>query len=480
MQFKDILKTVKIYLCIIVLCFSLQGCIETPEDAMDSYEYQGPEGYAEMMVNSGDVYPILETVFRDSIITKIVNELPFERIAGISKIIKDHGTFNEFIKATPTEKITEAIHRLSPIECANLYQSYHTSYPVLTKIYGDYLPEKFKRTKFDEAIKTYDILSKTPLSKNLPKTTFKEETILDKFKKFNPIEGAKFYLKYRNYILNVDTVYTNYVLPVIINAPYPVLKEIFPILNKTEHKMLLENCLNEAKEDYIFEIKEEIDLCKNRAIEALDRIIIPSIELELDSIANKESDKITNKFIGGFLNIRKLALTFGRDEKKFKKIWDNETHGEKYDECIDKHIQKFLNEIFLYQRDVYMTYTKKDRKKIVYEFYSQPISINYPKDTKLIQSYIESNKFGYLKSIGEWLPYIGDAIFIYDTIAEEISQDNDGVEKLEDKDAFRLFCKYLILGQISDSYYENFRNKTIEIINLSYNRLHTDIINQIK
>ena len=104
--------------------------------------------------------------------------------------------------------------------------------------------------------------------------------------------------------------------------------------------------------------------------------------------------------------------------------------------------------------------------------------IQYPKDSRLIQDYIKSNKFGYIKSIAEWLPYIGDAIMIND--GYEMLTDKDIKKgKLEDKEAFKLFCKCLIVGQIDENYFDHIRAEAIKVIDHSYNNLYSDISKKI-
>ena len=457
----------------------LVGCVETPEDAMDQYRYWGLEGYIDDMVAYSETSPIYTQVFNDSIFPKIMNELSFDELAKISDKVKNHSTYKNFQEVDiPADRIEKSFNNKNPLDACKFYQKYQITFKGLNEIYRSKILVRDKdNASFSEIIEMNNILSSTPLKNKLTQFQYSDELILDYFKLWTPEEGAKKLIAYHNMFPAMDTVYRQKILPVIVNAPYEVLLEITNTLKGSDYYQIIYESSKQARDEYLFDIKRELNNHKDIAVEALDRVIIPSIQLELDSLSLSNAKTVTNKFIGGFLNIRKLALSFGRDESKLKDLWNEHVKSEKYDEIFDKHIKGLLDDVYTSQNEYYKKFIGADRKKVIYQFMSEPLLIQYPKQSELIQKYIKSNKFGYVKSIAEWLPYVGDVIMISDTY-DMLTNDSEE-EKLEDKDAFILFCQQMIIGQVREDYFENVRDEVIKVIDYSYDQLFKDISKKI-
>lgn len=470
-------NSLKIGILEILLTIVCNACISTPQDAMEHYELVGPKEYAENMVDwtSFEVMPL---VFNDSIFPKIVKELSFKELAEISEIVKNHSCYSNFTQVIlPEDKMIETFKSLEPLEGAKFYLLHYKTFKGLPEVFkNNVLPTYLSKVSFKDGINMYDLLKPAGLGTEVSSYPFQPEAVLEYFQSEEMMDGVKAYARLHAMPV-VDSVYTAYILPHVMDSHYVMLKEIAPYFKKTKYSSYVNDAIKDAKTEYLTKINEEITEYQNQAVEALDRIIIPSIEYELDSISKVEADKVTEKFMGGFLNFRKLALSFGRDEKKFKELWDKHVHGEKYDECVDKHITVFLDEIYAFQKEYYKEMTGRNRKKVVFEFMSEPITIKYPNDTKMIVNYIQSNKFGSLLNIAEWLPYVGDAVSLTREIKEALEDENEN--KLEDKAAFKIFCQQLILGQISEDYYTDFRERAITLIDKSYSNLYKDIAEKI-
>lgn len=479
--FKNNRKSLKsCCLCLgIGFLLSLSSCIDTPEDAMEHLEYAGLDDYVEHMVEWTETTPILTQVFNDSIFPNLINTVSFSKFAEISEKVKNHSTYKNFTDIKLSEDyVMLEFNKMNPIDASKFYQKYRKTFRDVENLYSEKVfYRNLSKVSFSDALEMSDILHKSPLEGKVATYNFSTDSILSYFGRFDAKDGAKKYKTYHKEYPVMDSVYQEWIIPVIINAPYETITEVSNILKDSKFASVLNESKLAARNASLSQIREEVNAQKDYAIEALDRVIIPSIQLELDSLSQKEADKVTEKFIGGFLNIRELALSFGRDENKFKKLWDEHIHSDKYDEVFDKHIKTLLNDVYASQQELYTQITGANRKKICYEFMSDPILIEYPKDSSLIQKYIKSNKFGYIKSLAEWVPYIGEAITISDTY--DMLTENSEEEKLEDKDAFKIFCQQLIIGQIDDKYFENVRSEAIKVIDYSYDQLYKDISKNI-
>ena len=75
------------------------------------------------------------------------------------------------------------------------------------------------------------------------------------------------------------------------------------------------------KNDYLAKLDQEI---KENAIsqkKAFVNCIVPAMQVEIDSLLEKDMGEVMNKYAGGIMNWRKLKFFFGTGSDSFEKIW---------------------------------------------------------------------------------------------------------------------------------------------------------------
>ncbi len=461
-------------LSLFILSFTLTGCIDTPESAMDQYRFEGMENVAQTYVDY-QYSDQMRKVFQDSIIPWMIKEYSFTEIVKAADIVKEYDVYNDIINAKiDKNKILNSFKSLSPSKSAALYASTYNRFKNVNEVFTDsFLTSMVSNAKVVEIVKTYNALKNTPKQRLIKNISCSNQEYTNYFNTLNIKDAAKFYTGTRNIFCNIDTFFNEKITPIIINLPYPAIKDIEPTLRKTPcHSIIIQN-MKEAKNECISEIKEEFEFAKSKAIEAVDIAVLPGIDLELDSLSEEHSKKLLKKFSGGFLGFRKITLMFGRDESKFKELWGKYVKGENYDEIFDKHIKIFLSELSKAQVDLYKDITGKTIKRVNYTMISPPLVMDYPnKLVSKVTSYVKDNKFTSLNTLVEWIPIIGD-------IKEGVDLINNEEESELSDEAIQKLCQGFILSQIDDNYRDSIRNKLILLIINTYDKTYNNIINEL-
>lgn len=458
-----------LYIYLLVL---IPSCINTPEDAMRQFAFHGDlETTAEtVMFYRSD--SIMQKVFKDSIMPRIFKELSFVTIDKMANTLKGTEYYDDFIKSITETKIKETVLSLNHFERAKLYSDYYEHYKEIDKVYSDeMIKDAIKDFDIPDIIKFHNLIIKTPKRDTVRKIKLADEKYRTYLDSLNVYEAALFYSKSNKLFSNLDSFFVDYFLPKLEYVPYPVLKKINDEFIKAPFYPTIQSLLLKSKNSFLCQIKDEIELNKAAALEAYETVVIPSIELELDSIAEGDSQKLVKKFGGGFLGVRKATFMFGRDEDKFAKLWEKHIGGEKYDDAFDKHINNFLNELSLIQGVIYESVTGKNSSPKQYHYLAAPIVLTYPDSlVERVKQYVELNKFSTLKGIGEWIPGVGDLIFVYDIVSE-----NEEGQQMSSDDFLKLFCQGLIIEQIGQPYRDKVHSQIQATINKSFDELYENI-----
>lgn len=309
-----------------------------------------------------------------------------------------------------------------------------------------------------------------------------ETAVANSFGNLNLYEAVDLYNRSHTSVPIIGKVFKDSVLPILINSPYHVFKEVNSQMKDTTFRSILTENLKSARREYVEELKNEIAFYNSQAKEAYDKVLIPSITYEIDSIAEEHAKKLQNKFSGGFLGFRKWALQFGRDEKKFQEMWDKYVASDVYDSIFDKYINDFLAELFQLQSEIFEEFTGDKRPKLVkYDFMSRPIVVEFPeKELSKVKQYVAANENSSIKEVLSFIPVVGDIMDMKESIeyVTNDSEENDD-ESFDDDEQLRVLCQQLIVMQINEDYYNECRDTVFRIINSSYNRLLNDIENTI-
>ena len=312
------------------------------------------------------------------------------------------------------------------------------------------------------------------------------DSVMNVFFQLSPEDGAKYYKENRNTYHFLDSLYGDSIVPALQYCNFYELKEVCTWLKNTPYfEDAFEFCQN-AKEVYLQSINKELTEFISYEQNVFKETILPAIELEIDSMLEKDIKKTMSNYAGGLLNYRKLNFLFGRGRNDFKEMFWDKFDLEKYQERIAKHIQNYLDTISNKQNQYCMEITGKA--------FDERMSIDYPelriglsKSTlKHIQQYTKQQSDEITTDIiKDWVtPAIlasasGGLSTLYDigTFAYDIKVTLDDIkeEKIDPDDMVRYVCSHDLSYQI-DNYY---LNQCLEKVNISIKESNKKLIDKI-
>jgi hypothetical protein len=166
---------------------------------------------------------------------------------------------------------------------------------------------------------------------------------MQKFINMSPVKGAMYYAQNRNKYAFMDELYGDSILPVVGYCNYYELKKIAFILKNTPYSDVISNWRDISKKNYLISISKEVQANCALEKETFNKMILPAIEMDVDSMLEIDMTEIISKYSGGLFNYRKLIFFFGRDKKDFKKMFWDKFDRDKYIQHISDHIQTYLN-----------------------------------------------------------------------------------------------------------------------------------------
>lgn len=184
-----------------------------------------------------------------------------------------------------------------------------------------------------------------------PKLT--PEDAINSLAELSPTAGAQFYVDNRNDFPFLDTLYVDNIVPIIGLCGFDTIKVVKERVENTPADDALEIYYKNTREDYLASINQEI---KENAIsqkKAFVDCIVPAMEVEIDSLLEKDMDKVMSQYAGGFMNWRKVKFLFGAGSDNFEKIWRENIDNEKYTECVSKYINTYLDSLAVLRNNYY-------------------------------------------------------------------------------------------------------------------------------
>lgn len=312
------------------------------------------------------------------------------------------------------------------------------------------------------------------------------ELAMENFMQLSPEDGAKFYKDHRRTYAFLDKLYEDSVLPALEYCNYYELKTVYTLLKDTQFSDTIFQLFQNTKEDYFQFIHEE--LTQNIKIEknVFKDCILPAIEMEIDSMLEKDVKETMSKYAGGILNHRKLNFLFGRGRNDFKEMFWEKFDLEKYQQHISKHINSYLDTISSIQNKYCM--------EIIGESFEERMSMDYPelriglsKSTlKHVQQYTKKQSDEITTEIiKDWIAPVAIAYVsgglgtLYDigTFAYDIKITIDDIkaEEIDPDDMVGYVCSHDLSYQI-DNYY---LNKCLEKVNILIEESNKKLIDKI-
>ena len=310
---------------------------------------------------------------------------------------------------------------------------------------------------------------------------------MDYFLQLSPVEGAKYYKEQRIHHLFFDELYGDSIIPAFQYCNYYELKDICKWLKDTPYCDIAFQLLNDKKEEYSKYINDEIEEQIKNEQDVFKKCIFPAIELEIDSMLEKDIEKTMSKYAGGFLNYKKLTFLFGRGRNDFKQMFWNEFDLEKYRNHISKHIQAYLDTISKRHNEYCNNIVGcLFEEKIMMD--SPELKIGLSKSTLThIQDYTkkQTNEI-WVDIIKDWVtPAIlagttGGLSTLYDigTFAYDVKVTFDDIknEKIDPDDMVKYVCNHDLSYQIDNYYLNHCLEKVNLLIKESNHKLYNRII----
>ena len=309
---------------------------------------------------------------------------------------------------------------------------------------------------------------------------------MKKFLELTPVDGAKFYKEKRGLHIFFDQLYGDSILPALQYCDYYEIKEVCSWLKNTPYYDDAFELYQIAKESYSKNISAEITQNIEYEQKVFKESILPAIELEIDSMLEKDVKRTMSEYAGGILNYKKLNFLFGRGRNDFKQMFWDKFDLEKYKEHISKHINAYLDTICNIQNKYCMEITGSP--------FDSKMSIDYPelkiglsKSTlKHIQEYTSKQTDEiWVDIVKDWVaPTVlatasGGISTLYDigTFAYDVKVTIDDIkeEKIDPDDMVVYVCNHDLSYQI-DNYY---LNKCIERVNAAIADSNKRLTNKI-
>lgn len=317
------------------------------------------------------------------------------------------------------------------------------------------------------------------------------EQAIDTFSDLSPTEGAHFYMDNREQYPFLDTLYVSYVIPIVGECCFDTIKMVKDVVGKTPADSALLPSYAKERKTYLAQIDKEI---KENAVlqkQTFVNCIIPTMQVEIDSLLEEDMDKVIDKYAGGFLNIRKLKFFFGTDSKDFAELWNKNIDNEKYTKCVAKYIDTYLDSLAVMRNDYYVDIVNSGEfesdsrisqatmdlllaKKCVRqvdEFTKNEIgdmSVSIFKD--FVVPAVLGASTGGVGTMASWVYDAGN--LCYDV---KVSLDDIKSQKLEPEDVLKYACMENIGFQIRQAYLKYYTQRVFRNIDENSQKLYESI-----
>ena len=195
-------------------------------------------------------------------------------------------------------------------------------------------------------------LSSCNVSSSSDESKLTPEDAINSLADLSPTEGGQFFVDNREQYPFLDTLYVENIVPIIGQCSFDTIKAVKEKVKKTPADKALTPYYKDTKNDYLAKLNQEI---KENAIshkKAFVNFIIPAMQVEIDSLLEKDMDEVMNKYAGGIMNWRKIKFFLGTGSDSFERIWNENIDNDKYTECVAKYIDTYLDSLAV-QRNTY-------------------------------------------------------------------------------------------------------------------------------
>lgn len=180
-----------------------------------------------------------------------------------------------------------------------------------------------------------------------------QDSAMEMLAELSPTAGAQFFVDNRDDNPFLDTLYVDNIVPLVAQCSFDTIKAVKAFVKDTPAEDALLASYKSERKEYLKQIDQEI---KENAVlqkQTFVNCIIPAMQVEIDSLLEKDMDKVMSKYAGGFLNWRKLKFFMGTGVDDFIKIWDENIDNDKYTECVAKHIDTYLDSLAVMRSHYY-------------------------------------------------------------------------------------------------------------------------------
>lgn len=313
--------------------------------------------------------------------------------------------------------------------------------------------------------------------------TITRAEVLDSLSSITPYEGALFYMNNRNNVEFLDSIYEETIIPAMESCDYLELKEVSRVLKKTKYNNTISTWMEAKRPKFLQEINAEIAHNEQVEISAIDNCIIPTLELELDSLIEDNVDDILNSYSGGVFNYRKLAFLVGRDSSKFVSIFDENVDVMGFGKTVSEYARNYMY-IISHQQNEYCKALTGNIFNYKAVFTQPKPVVNLSKNTiGFIQTYTDNEAKGVaVSAVKDFAVPIaigfvsGGASLVYDvaTMGYDIVQAIRNTE-VSQEDMAKYLCEQDVVDQIRDIYTTSVRKQLINYIKTSNKLLYKKI-----
>lgn len=174
-----------------------------------------------------------------------------------------------------------------------------------------------------------------------------------KFEELSPIEGAEFLVDNREDTPFLDTLYADYVMPVVLEMDYYTIKNVLRIVGDSLAGESFADDFLQIRYDYLEAIHDEVLEAAEIQKQTFVDCILQCMQVGLDSMLNDDIDQVIDDYAGGILNWRKLKFFAGAGVDDFKKHWGEHIDGHRYTAYLADFVDSYLAQLASCRNEYY-------------------------------------------------------------------------------------------------------------------------------
>lgn len=318
-----------------------------------------------------------------------------------------------------------------------------------------------------------------------------QQEAIETFASMSPTNGAQFFVDNRKEYPFLDTLYVENIVPVVAQCSFDTIKAVIGNVHDTPASAALAPAYNKKREEYLKQIKQEIDENALAQKQAFVDCIVPAMQIEIDSLLEEDMEKVMDKYSGGFMNWRKLKFWLGTDSKDFEKIWKENIDNDKYTKCVASYIDTYLDSLAIlrdryykdivgdgeFESDNQVSQATMDlllAKKCIKEVKKFTEKEKSEMTVSLLKDWVAPAVLGaFTGGVGTAVAWAYDAgNFAYDV---KVTLDDIKSQKIESDDVVKYACMENIGFQIRQAYLKYYTERVFKNIDKNSNQLYESI-----